>query len=358
MMGNSVLKRRRGVSTLLGILLTLIFLGLALYNIDPRKVGAALVRTDYRYVGLGLLCTFSGYLLRTVRWQVILAPTKEISLRRLYPVLMIGFMANNLLPLRIGELLRAYLLGHKEAIAKSLTLATIVVERVFDGLTLIFFLIIVSLAFPLPAWGQQMEYLSLLIFGIALLVLVLLIYREDWASRVVSFLARPLPSALASRLQGVSTSFVSGITALRDRQDIVALVLSSLLVWIVELSSYYLLTWASPLPLPPERRIGAAALVMVATNIGSLIPSSPGYVGPFEYFGILALGAFGVEKELALSYTIVSHAMQYIMVTGIGLLSLWSEGLTLTSLGEKAVGTQGEASAGAPSASPSSANSE
>lgn len=337
-MRTSILKRRRTVSIVVGIFLTLVFLGLALYNIDPGKVGAALARTDYRYVGLGLLCTFSGYLLRTLRWQVILTPTKDISLRRLWPILMMGFMANNLLPLRIGELTRAYLLGRKEAISKSLAFATIVVERVFDGLTLIFFLVIVSVAFPLPAWGQQMEYLSLLIFGIALLVLVVLMYQKDWALGVMSSLARPLPSSLASRLRGMTTSFVSGITAMRNRRGIAGLVLSSLSVWALELSSYYLLTWALPLTLSSERRLGAAILVMVATNMGSLIPSSPGYVGPFEYFGILALGAFGVQKDLALSYTVVSHGMQYIMVTGIGLFSLWSEGLTLGSIGEEAVG--------------------
>jgi uncharacterized protein (TIRG00374 family) len=357
-MSNLVLKRRKRISILLGILLTLVFLGLALYNIDLRKVGTALTRTDYRYVGLAFLCTFGGYILRAVRWQVILAPTKDISLRRLYPVLMIGFMANNLLPLRIGELVRAYLLGLKETISKSLALATIIVERVFDGLTLIFFLLILSLAFPLPTWGRQMEYLSLLIFGIALASLVLLIYREDWALAVVSFLARPLPASLADRLRGMTTSFISGVTALRDRRGSAGLVVSSLLVWTLELSSYYLLTWALPLTLSLERRFAAAILVMVATNMGSLIPSSPGYVGPFEYFGTLALVAFGVEKELALSYTIVSHTMQYITVTAIGLLSLWSEGLTLAGLGDKAVAMQSEASEAATSTFPSPSNSK
>jgi uncharacterized protein (TIRG00374 family) len=348
-MARSVLKTRSRISILVGIVVTLIFLGLALYNIDLRKVATALARTDYRYVGLALLCTFIGYLLRTVRWQVILTPAKHITLRRLYPVLMIGFMANNVLPLRIGEFARAYLLGRREAISKSLALATIVVERVFDGLTLIFFLVIVSLAFPLPAWGRQMEHLSLLIFGTALLGLVLSIYRQDWVVGVVSFLTRPLPASLANRLHGMVASFTSGITALRDLRGTAGLALSSLLVWILELSSYYLLTWAVPLTLSPDRRLAAAILAMVATNMGSLIPSSPGYVGPFEYFGTLALVAFGVEKELALSYTIVSHAMQYILVTGIGLLSLWSEGLTLASIDAKAVGPQGEATEAAPS---------
>lgn len=356
-MGEVGLKRRRRAGILLGIFLTLVFLALALHNIDPSKVVVALVNMDYRYVGLALLCTFSGYLLRATRWKIILAPAKDISTRSLYPVLMIGFMANNLLPLRVGELARAYLLGRKEAMSKSLALATIVVERVFDGLTLVFFLVIVVLAFPLPAWGQQMAYLSLLIFGIALLVLVLLLYREGWALGVVSFLVRPLPSSLANRLQGMSRSFILGVTALRDRRGIAGLVLSSLSVWILELSSYYLLTWALPLALPPSGRLGAAILVMVATNMGSLIPSSPGYVGPFEYFGVLALVAFGVEKELALSYTIVSHAMQYIMVTVVGLLSLSLEGLTLASIGEKAVGTRSEAPSRAPSAPSTPANS-
>ncbi len=178
------------------------------------------METDDRYVGLGLLCTFLGSLLRTVRRQFILTPPKGIRLRSLYPVLMIGLMANNLLPLRIGELVRARLLGREETTKQSLAFASVIAERVLDGLTLIFFLIMVSLAFPLPAWGQQMQYLSLVLFGTALVALVFPVFREDWAVPVVSFLLSLLPSTVAARPHDMFSSFTSGIGALRDARRV------------------------------------------------------------------------------------------------------------------------------------------
>jgi hypothetical protein len=111
------------------------------------------------------------------------AATEDTSLRKLYPVVIIGSAAKNLLAVRIGELVRAYLLARKEVIGKGETPATIIVGRVLEGLTLIFFLVIFSLRFALAACRQQMEYVSLLIFGRTLLLPPVLIYREDWAPR-------------------------------------------------------------------------------------------------------------------------------------------------------------------------------
>lgn len=318
---------RRRIIGLLGFLLTLIFGGLALYRLDLREVGSALLEANYLFVVPALLVTSCGYLLRAARWRVILLPSKEVSAGRVFPPLIIGFAVNNLLPARMGEFARAYLLGEKEEISKSLSFATVVVERVLDGLTLIFSLFLVSLLFALPGWGRKMGLFSLLFFGGALAFLFLLLYGREQTLRVVKRLATPLD--LADRATQVADSFVEGVEALRRRHLIPSLVLLSTLVWSCETTSYLLLTLAFPISLSPLTRVVAAVFVMVVANLGVLIPSSPGYIGTFHFFAMSALAVFGAARETALSYAVVSHGMQYLLVTGLGLLFLWRENLSL-----------------------------
>jgi len=320
---------RRRIIGLLGFLLTLIFGGLALYKIELREVGSAFLEANYLFVGPALLVTFCGYLLRAARWRVILLPSKEVSAGRLFPLLIIGFAVNNLLPARIGEFARAYLLGEKEGISKSLSFATVVVERILDGLALIFFLLLVSTLFPLPRWGREMEILALFFFLGVLAFLFLLLYRKPQALRITGLLTGPLSPSLPDRVAQVASSFVSGVEALRHRRSIPSLAFLSLLVWSCEATSYLFLTWAFPIYLSPLTRVVAALFVMVVANLGVLIPSSPGYIGTFHFFAMRALGVFGVGRETALSYAVVSHAMQYLLVTGLGLLFLWRENLSL-----------------------------
>lgn len=325
---------RRRIIGLLGFLLTLIFGGLALYKIELREVGSALLEADYLFVVPALLVTFCGYLLRAARWKVILIPAKEVSGRRLFSPLIIGFAVNNLLPARIGEFARAYLLGEQEGISKSLSFATVVVDRILDGLTLVFALFLVSFLFALPGWGRKMGFLCLLPLGGLLAFLFLLLYGREQASRVVKRLATPL--GLADWATQQADSFVGGLEALRRRHLIPSLVLLSTLVWSCEATSYLFLTLAFPISLSPLTRVVAALFVMVAANLGILVPSSPGYIGTFHFFAMSALGVFGVARETALSYAVVSHAMQYLLVTGLGLLFLWRENLSLLRIGAEA----------------------
>ena len=326
---------RRSIIGLLGFLLTLIFGGLALYKLDLSQVGSALLEANYLFVAPALLVTFCGYLLRAARWRVILLPSKEVSAGRLFPPLIIGFAVNNLLPARIGEFARAYLLGEKERISKSLSFATVFVERVLDGLTLILSLFLVSLLFTLPGWGRKMGLLSALFFGGALAFLFLLLYGREQTSRVVKRLANPL--GLAAKATQVADSFVEGVEALRRRHLVPSLVLLSTLVWSCEMTSYLFLTLAFPISLSPLTRVVAALFVMVVANLGVLIPSSPGYIGTFHFFAMSALAVFGAARETALSYAVVSHAMQYLLVTGLGLLFLWRENLSLLRIRTEAI---------------------
>lgn len=317
---------------IIGFLLTFVFLGLVLWKTDLSELWSALRSANYIYVVPAALCTATSYLLRTARWQRILLPTRRIAYRRLLSVLMIGFMANNLLPARLGEVVRAYVLGRRETISKSLSFATIMLERLLDGVTLLAVLGALALLMPLPDWGQELAYIAGAVFLVATLGIVFLLLREDLAGRVIHLVLRPLPSALATKVAEKADSFIMGLHALRGGRAVLELIALSIAVWSVEATFYYLVLTAFNIGLPLPVLALAASLLLVVVNLGIMLPSAPGYIGTFQFFGLLALGVFGVQHELALSATIVAHGVQYVLVTAVGLAYFGRENLSFRTL--------------------------
>lgn len=328
-----------------GVVLTIIFLWLALRNVDIAQVQEALRNANYAFLLPAILCSTAGYALRTLRWERILAPTKRVPFGRLFPVLMTGFAANNLLPARIGEFVRAYLLGSREGVSRSLALATIVVERVCDGLTLIALMTATLALFPLPVDDPRLHLVELsatAIFGVATLGLIALILCPGPLLRLAKLLLRPFPRALAVGVERLLLSFIQGLDALRSPAALARIAGLSLLVWTLEGASFAFMMLAFPFGLAPGEWLAAAAFLLIFVNLGIMIPSAPGYIGTYQFFATLALGAFQVPAALAVGLSLVAHAAQYTLVTGLGLLCLWRLGLTPGRLGGLATLRQAE----------------
>jgi uncharacterized protein (TIRG00374 family) len=322
-------------SKLIGFILTAIFLALAVRNVDLGLVAAELAAADYRLLLPAVTCTLAGYLLRTVRWQLILHPIHRVPLGTLFRVLMLGFATNNVLPARIGEVVRAYTLGRKAGVPASQSLATIVVERVFDGLTLLLLMAVALQVAPVPLDNDRLrlvEIASIAIFVTALVVLVLLLFLESRALALLAWLLRPLPRRLGQRLALLAESFIAGLRCLRHPGILIQVAACSLLVWGAEAASYAFITQAFNLGLAPQQQFGAVLFLLVFVNLGIMIPSAPGYIGTFQFFARLALAAFGVPGERAIGLAVLAHAMQYTLVTGIGLVVLWREQWSLARI--------------------------
>ena len=176
-----------------GLLLTAVFLVLALSRVDLPEFLDELRRVNYAWLIPSAACTLVGYMLRTLRWRVILSGAARAPITTLFSVLMMGFATNNLLPGRLGELWRAYLLGRKRNVRKTLALASVVVERVFDGLTLIALLALLSTVVELPGWGRQVELFAALIFVSA-------------TAGVVVLLRQPRASSSSASMRAISSS--------------------------------------------------------------------------------------------------------------------------------------------------------
>jgi uncharacterized protein (TIRG00374 family) len=320
-----------GRARVLGFVVTLAIVGYGIWRLDLSKVSAALGEADYALLPLSAAATFCSYLLRTVRWQRILAPTGWLPFRALYPPLMIGFMANNVLPARMGEFVRAYSLGRSTGVSKTLGLSTVMLERVFDGLTLVTILVLLALFGDLPAVGGTIAYVAGALFVVVAAGAWLVISNEALAFRLLRLLTSPLPEALGDFAETRAQAFTSGLRSLREPGTLGAIGLLSALIWSCEALSYYLLmvgfhTAIGPLALP------AAFFLTVVINLGIMIPSAPGYVGTFEGAGVTALTPFGVAPESALALTIVAHAVQWLLVTLIGAGLMARGGLSLRRL--------------------------
>lgn len=325
---------RRLLTLLLSLIITAVFLYLALSRVDFEKLVHAFASADYRLVAIGVAFTLINYVLRTARWQRFLAPTKQIPLARLFPVLVVGFTLNNLLPGRPGEIARPYWLGRREGISKTLGLATIILERVADGLALIAFLLIAfaalaPLRIDLPPVAETVAILSTLLFGVAFAGLLFLLLREQLALSIFKFFARFLPHNIAARLERMLGSFIVGLHALKSARDVTAIVLLSLGIWTFESVSYLMMFSAFSILPDLSTRAVAAVFTMVLANLGIMIPAAPGGVGPFEAAVIFSLASFGVNETQAASMALTSHAAQYLLITVMGLFFVWREGFSV-----------------------------
>ena len=197
-----------------GLAVSLLFIYFFFRKIDLQEVWGAFRSVNYLYTLPIMLVNILSIWLRAVRWRILLRPVKKIGLPELFQATAIGFMANNLFPARIGELVRAFLLAEKEKISKSTSMATVVVERLFDGFAVLLLFLVVILFMPFPEQGAQVltphriktvGWLSLLFYSLALVVLVLLRFHNQHLNRIIGFFLKPLPARIASAYSGTDS---------------------------------------------------------------------------------------------------------------------------------------------------------
>ena len=314
----------RKLRVLIGLAGSLLFLYLAFRGQDLGAIGAALKRANYWYVVPAIAVYFAGIWVRSLRWSFLLRPVERFSGRGLFRVLVIGITANNVLPLRSGELVRSYVLSTKSRVKNASALATIAVERIFDGLTMLGFVLVASLSIGLTSQVREVTIVGGVLFG-TILVGLIIVSAGPARNWLIDSAARVLPERVGNPVSRAAHAFLDGLGILRSREDLILVCLTSVAAWVLEASVYALISVAFGLGLSPA----AILLVTAVANLATLVPSSPGYVGAFEAGVVLALaGAVGVQHDLALSYAIAVHAVLYLPVTIVGLYFWGRESLS------------------------------
>jgi glycosyltransferase 2 family protein len=314
----------------LGLIVSLGLLVFVFYQTDPSKILVSLQQAQYIYLLPALALYFVGVGVRAVRWHFLLRSIKPIPSRTLFPPVVIGYMANDILPARMGEIVRAYVLGQQENVSKAATLVTIVVERVFDGLTMLTFLVAGSFVLNL-ADAELNARLRLVgaLFIAAIVALALFAGMPHRVERTADFFIQRIPSeSLRARATSLTRSLLDGLGALRSPADSFAVYALSILAWLFETGMYLLVALGFNIVLPFPVFLVACAFA----NLVTIAPSTPGYVGVFDAPVIYVLTNFGVEPNLATSYTLILHAALILPVTLLGFFYVWRAGLSLTQM--------------------------
>lgn len=310
----------------LGLAVSILFLWLALRGLDLSRFWDALQGANYLWLVPGVLVYFGAVWARTWRWHYMLRGLQPVSLSRLFPTVNISYMGNNVYPARAGEVLRAYVLKRDEGVSMSASLATILVERIFDGLVMLLF---VFLTLPIvpdldPRLRRLVVLASLAFFG-ALLTFLALASAPNTARRLYGGLInRFAPSRLRGNLLGLADRFMEGLVGLRRGRDLAMIFFTSAVVWLLETVKYWFVMHAFPF----EVSFFALMLMNGLANLALTIPAAPGGIGPFDWAGIETLAAFDVERSLASAYTIVLHVALWFPITALGAYYFARKGLS------------------------------
>lgn len=318
----------------LGIIISIIFLYLFFRKVDFHGLWDALREVNYLYLIPVLLFNSLGFIIRAERWKYLLNPVKRIGIMSLFSATIIGFAANNLLPARLGEIVRAYVIGRKENISKSSAFATIVVERFFDGLMVILFIFFLLTFFPFSEGDTRGRLrgagiiLSLTFIG-GILFMVLLKYQTARIIKSIDRFLSPLPERFSEKVLDILRSFSDGLGVIRHGRSIVLIFIYSLIIWILSIIAIYSLLPAFAIKGLP---LVASMFILVAVSFGVAIPSAPGYVGTFHFACAAGLILLGVDSNVAKSFALVLWAISVIPITLSGLYLLWRDNLSLKEI--------------------------
>lgn len=307
--------RGRLALTALGIALSVLAVVALLRAFRAADVAEHLRATRLEWLAAGMAVTAFGYVLRAYRWRVLLSPQRNLPVGRVFGPTVIGFLAINTLPARLGEFVRAYLLARLERMPTAGVLGSCALERVLDlGFLALFWVLSLRFA-PYPEWFRLSGYLTLGLGGLAAAGLWLFQARRAHAERFFDheWLAW-LPTRLKEGIQGAIPAFGDGLTALGAPGVLPRAVAWSAAMWLTNASVFLLIGYAAGLNLPLWSPFLLAFVVCVAI----LLPSSPGFVGVMEAACVVGLSLLGVDGAHALAFGILYHLCQILPLVLLG----------------------------------------
>ena len=347
------------ISLVIGTLLSAVTLYLSFRNVPIGQLAAYLGTINYWWILPTIAILFTTFILRTLRWQLILINISKIEFRQAFHPLMIGFMINCVLPGRVGEIARPLVLNRKESVPVSTGLATVAVERIFDLIILLLLFLAVSSfvrfapGFNVTFGGYRLNYEVLvtvfngmLKIGFLMVIglfLVTLSKTRALANRLI--LSAPellffastssrdwLKEKVCRSAVRIIENIATGMALIKDPKRITICFIYSLAVWFFTALSYYLFSIGCP---QINLTLSEITAVMVIICFVIALPSVPGYWGLWEAGGVFAMLLFGVSESEAAGYTLANHAVQIVPVVLVGLVSTWISGVNIRQVYEQ-----------------------
>ncbi len=312
------------VRLLLGLAVSGASVVLLVWNIEWGRFWSALEAADYWWMIPTLITVGIDVGIKVIKWQLLLVPAGKISRTNLLYSMSVGYLVNTVLPGRLGEIARTYMLAKLEGVSIVAVLSTVALDRILDVVGVAVLLAVVLPSTDLPAWVAE-SGLLVGAGGLGLLVLCILLAYPRWRTLFLRLLAASPRFPGKGLAEKWAEALCIGMEGLKGVGALARLSAATAGIWLVTVLTAYLSMLAFHIQAP----IWAAALVIAITNLGMVVPSSPGYVGVYQYLVVLALSVFGVEKEVALGFSVVFHLVWLLPVCLLGIFGLWRRGLTL-----------------------------
>jgi len=317
------LKSKNVVRTFLSLLLAVVSLYLAFRGISFSDLWQSLQEVQYIWIAFLVPIGLASHYVRAMRWKLLLGHVKEdISTNNLFSAVMIGYMVNNVLP-RVGEIVRPYVAGKLEGISKSTAFGSVVIERILDMMTFFFLLCMVLFLFPdsLSAfWGDAQSWRPLFLAGSigSFVLMVLVFFKSESIFSLVRHLKPLLPARFRDSLDALVESFLSGFKIVSAREKLPVVILLSLLIWFLYGLGLYVPFFAFESIAGKGMGFSASMILLTVTSIAFVLPA-PGAFGTYHSFLRYALvKLYGVDDVTALSYSVVTHEVNYIVIMAVG----------------------------------------
>ncbi|MGI8907124.1 MAG: lysylphosphatidylglycerol synthase transmembrane domain-containing protein [Candidatus Sumerlaeaceae bacterium] len=342
--------RNPKVQLIIGVLLSALFLYIAMREVKMAELWAAVRTFNWWWAIPFLAINFLSLWIRAWRWKYLMAPTAQLGTGRLFSPMMVGFAINSLLPARAGEFARAYVLGKKEKLPYTSVFATIVVERIFDSLTLLLLLAYVfatiqfdpSIEFKykqVTISGESLKHMSanitkgfLVMLAAALLLLWpaarmrMQLWAENWPYA---------PRRFRVKIAAMIGTFAEGFASLKSGRIIAIVLVQSMLVWVTIAWSFQIMPYG--IQGMKTMDITQATALVVISCIAIIIPAAPGYWGLMELGIVFGLKILGIESDpsRAIAYALLIHGLQYFPIVAVGLYFLWREQVTIGEISHR-----------------------
>ncbi|GAB4582156.1 MAG: lysylphosphatidylglycerol synthase transmembrane domain-containing protein [Anaerolineales bacterium] len=314
-----------------GVAISVVFLWLALWGLKLEDFWLAMATAQYGWLIPGIAVYFLGVWARAWRWHYLLRPVKAIPTQTMFPVVAIGYMGNNIYPARAGEVLRAVVLKRREGVPVSASLATIIVERIFDGVVMLAF-VFLNLSRLAELSGdsgfvgsiQEVAVIGTAVFALALVSFLLAAMFPQLAARIgIWMITRLTPHRFHKRLLSMAGKFLDGLASLRSPWNALMVFVTSVVIWLFETGKYWFVMHAFPF----EVDFFTLMLMNGIANLATTLPAAPGNIGTFDAPGIAVLKAAGVDGAVATGYTLVLHVALWVPITLLGAYYMAREGI-------------------------------
>lgn len=309
---------RKAWKWILSIAVSAILLYFSLRGVDWRHVGAIFRAADWRYIAAAGCFTSFSFFLRALRWRILLNSEAWFSVGTVFWANMAGYLGNSFLPARAGEVVRSLLISSRSKLSKTYVLTTALSERLMDVIALVLWSSLVLLGVPAkPRWMSDLSGTMAIVAGAGAIVIIVLPHTGNLLAMVIARL--PMPASIRPRLLHLAEQILLGLRAFHNWRRMAGFTFLTVVIWVSDACS----TIVGARGLGIAISFPVAMLLLTALGLSSALPSTPGYVGVFQFVAVTVLGPFGVGRDSALAYILVVQVLAYVLVLLFGLPGIY-----------------------------------